>query len=232
LAELETFWESEVPRIGEPGALGWRSFATNEALEQDLEPKSDESQDDVDPSKLFESWSTIETIAAIDSPLPARTIDDVTEDDPFRVILFSDIKDWMVYFRIEDDHESFFNAFLAFVGLPSLAIWDYSIDTGQWWTDSFVRNRESIGKQNDNDPATSISMPMTHYRISVDALFTDKRNLFSTWSDRTSAADCLSQTKYAMWTRNVLGDIFTSGNYSQQFAEYYLAFDFITNAER
>ncbi|KAK4244174.1 NRDE-2, necessary for RNA interference-domain-containing protein [Corynascus novoguineensis] len=122
LVSFADFWESEVSRIGETGAKGWRHFVeAGDAMVDPPEPRSD------NPSKIprtadpLEAWAAVEQQGAEKARMPARTLDEGTEDDPFRVVMFSDIKDLLVWFPsaiLSRVQPLLADAFLVFCGLP------------------------------------------------------------------------------------------------------------------
>ncbi|EHK98055.1 putative UPF0614 protein like protein [Glarea lozoyensis 74030] len=78
------FWETELPRVGEENALGWNHFVQQSG---DIDaPGSiiDATTNELDGNGLFRSWSAAERRRHNASSLPARTLDDVAEDDPYR----------------------------------------------------------------------------------------------------------------------------------------------------
>ena len=89
--DIEDFWQSEVPRIGEEGAQGWKEF------DDEDEPESDVRTDPKIPdwcaasTDKFSGWASAERFRAGTSRWPAKTCDETVEDDPYRVILWSDI---------------------------------------------------------------------------------------------------------------------------------------------
>lgn len=136
---FQEFWESEVPRIGEDGARGWKNFdgkadIPDEKIDEKVPPGYLTSPD------IFGSWAVVEKLKAAASREPARTLDDVTEDDPFRVILWADISDFMVDIPSASEGMSrlLLNAFLMFCRLPPIpAPGDRTFR--QWWLDSFIQ---------------------------------------------------------------------------------------------
>ncbi|KAL2159588.1 hypothetical protein VTH06DRAFT_2157 [Thermothelomyces fergusii] len=126
-ASFAAFWESEVARIGEDGAGGWRRFVeAGDAVADPPEPKSDDKPSAVrgrmDP---LTAWALMERQAAEKARMPARTLDEGTEDDPFRVVLFSDIKDFLVWFPsavVPRVRPLLADAFLVFCGLPPACV--------------------------------------------------------------------------------------------------------------
>ncbi|KAL2189003.1 DUF1740-domain-containing protein [Thermothelomyces heterothallicus CBS 203.75] len=122
LASFADFWEGEVARIGEDGARGWRHFVeAGEGMVDPPEPKSDKPsvvRGTMDPLK---AWALMENQGAEKARMPARTLDEGTEDDPFRVVLFSDIKEFLVWFPspvVPQVKPLLADAFLVFCGLP------------------------------------------------------------------------------------------------------------------
>lgn len=118
---FEIFWESEVPRIGEPEALGWKQFVASpgEAPEP-TEASRPQAGATKDP---YRAWGDEEQWQAARARLPARTLDQGNDDDPFRVVMFSDIAPFLFY--IPDDilpqlGTGLLNAFLVFSRLPPL----------------------------------------------------------------------------------------------------------------
>jgi hypothetical protein len=134
---FKDFWESEVPRMGEEGALGWCHFAEQEGTTDVPDVLVDPTQDDLDNKDIFRTWASAERLRS-KNLLPARTMDEVVEDDPFRVILFSDIEDYLTSLpRNPALYRSLLNAFLLFCRLPPMPPIDDEGSHG-WATDAFV----------------------------------------------------------------------------------------------
>ena len=109
---FEEFWDSEVPRVGEPNARGWK----NSGL-QPPEPAEDSSMS-IDAKNLWQSWSSAEKFVEIQGCMPARTMDNTSADDPFRVVLYSDIEKYHYELSGPESVASLIDAFLYFLGLP------------------------------------------------------------------------------------------------------------------
>ncbi len=134
------FWESEVPRIGEDGSLGWRHFIENQEAIDIPDALVDIPVEGLTISNIFQSWASAERLASKSSS-PARTMDEVVEDDPFRVILFSDIERFLLQLPSNSVNlrKSLINAFFAFCRLPPLATFDLP-EFEDLDTDAFVRD--------------------------------------------------------------------------------------------
>jgi hypothetical protein len=113
---------------------------TNREVGNIPEPRTESPEAMIDEQRVFESWATAEIHQAMKSRDPARTTDEVEEDDPYRVILFSDIKDFVHYFDSKQARLSLVDAFMAFCRLPPLPYSDGQSWSQAWWADSFIRN--------------------------------------------------------------------------------------------
>ncbi|KAI5287901.1 hypothetical protein KEM52_001391, partial [Ascosphaera acerosa] len=133
------FWDSEVARVGEPGAKGWCSAGECAPPEA----RADQRPPPVSASSPFVSWEEAEWTRMRDSALPARTLDETTEDDPYRVILASDVEHLLADFIGPDRGlaDLLLDAFLLFCRLPPITASGDSCATVQRWrTDPFVNN--------------------------------------------------------------------------------------------
>jgi len=118
--DLESFWDDEVPRIGEKEAKGWKNSGSSE------DPSQTASPDSLDPTttdpnaRSFETWATAERTASLESSRPARTTDPSLDDsdDPFRVVLFDDIRSFLFIVHSPDSKLQLAYSFLTFLGLP------------------------------------------------------------------------------------------------------------------
>lgn len=121
LLEFEKFWESEVARIGEKNAAGWAAFHSRQGDDDPDIPIGQDSK--IHPTEFeaddpFGSWIDAEVELCKPWALPARTIDEVEDEDSFRVVLYDDIKDFLVIFIGESAKQALLNVYLGFCGLP------------------------------------------------------------------------------------------------------------------
>ncbi|KAM6540038.1 hypothetical protein FALCPG4_001779 [Fusarium falciforme] len=118
---LRDFWESEVPRIGEADAQGWAKFVEEGGIGDAPEPLG-ANKDIVGQSRDdYRRWAIIEHSQAEKARMPARTMDEGTEDDPFRVVMFSDIEPLLFIVPrtiMQAVQEQLVDAFLIFSGFP------------------------------------------------------------------------------------------------------------------
>lgn len=145
---LDTFWDSEVLRVGEMGAEGWFSFVQlgNEGKAPEAQ-KGTVSPDSLDTHDPFGSWVAAEEERMGVSKMPARTMDEVEEDDPYRVVLFSDMREFMFYFTNQAARKRLIDAFLIFSGLRPLYEGARMSSGGAEATDIFLRNE--LGKMDE-----------------------------------------------------------------------------------
>lgn len=125
LQHFQQFWESEVPRFGEAGSKGWRHFVESNGADEPPEPGAAPTNGDDpksrDPYKL---WAALEERRGRDARVPARTLDEGNEDDPFRVVMFTDIEQ-MIFFVPSDILKNvagqLLDSFLLYSGFPTAA---------------------------------------------------------------------------------------------------------------
>ncbi|KAK0623244.1 NRDE-2, necessary for RNA interference-domain-containing protein [Immersiella caudata] len=142
LSSFSDFWESEIPRMGEEGAKGWRHFGDLGGMADPPDPKPARPFEPQTTRDRFKAWASVELQKAAESHAPARTLDEGTEADPFRVVMFSDIKDFPVWFptkALSRVGPQLLDAFLLFCRLPTARLSSGLIDDAR--NDPFVAGR-------------------------------------------------------------------------------------------
>lgn len=116
IGQFETFWDTEAPRIGESGSVGWRNTPPG-TPPPPSRPAPSFAHTSSDP---FERWLEAEMSAEQAYALPGRVrdLDPATEDDPFHVIVFSDISPFLFPIFTPEVRLQLIYAFLTFLGLP------------------------------------------------------------------------------------------------------------------
>ncbi|KAF4999448.1 hypothetical protein FGRMN_2470 [Fusarium graminum] len=125
LEALRDFWESEVPRIGEADAQGWAKFVEDGEMGDAPEPLREDQDSGYQSRDHYKQWASLESSQADKARTPARTMDEGTEDDPFRVVMFSDVESFLFVIPkavLPDVQEQVLDAFLIFQGFPP-AFW-------------------------------------------------------------------------------------------------------------
>ncbi|KAI4139812.1 MAG: hypothetical protein L6R39_006098 [Caloplaca ligustica] len=179
LSVFETFWESEVPRIGEPNAKGWLNYHDDED-EQALLTAAVQPSTRPD-SPALRTWGEAERKVGSCSRTPSRAIDSSSED-PYRVVFFSDIKPALIESSTSADQRTVLAAFLCFCHLPPYTN-DLTYHTRAWYNDQFMRN-ELLYKNPEDDPpdlssTDPFAFPLAEHPISPDTLFSAPGKWFS-----------------------------------------------------
>ncbi|ORY13400.1 NRDE-2, necessary for RNA interference-domain-containing protein [Clohesyomyces aquaticus] len=156
LSQFEEFWESEVARIGENNALGWRNsdiygdpYVSNLRYTKSSAPN-------------FETFATQEAESIEKLKYAGRTTDDVGEDDPFHTILYSDIEDYLPCLPCDTPPVLLVNAFLCFCQLPPLP--RVRSDLQARWLDPFLQRSSLHASKTPNEDATPFSQNLDRFR--------------------------------------------------------------------
>ena len=138
LEEFEMFWDSEILRFGEAGAQGWDEFLRHGCNGPAPNPVTEINEPlPVDPGDPYGSWIEAEKTWSKKLGMPARTIDEIEEDDPFRVAMFSDLKELLYYFTTQQVKDKLLDAFAFYFGLPPVHTHSsHSVEMD----DAFLRN--------------------------------------------------------------------------------------------
>lgn len=171
LNSFEEFWESEVPRIGEPDAGGWKQFCINEGSAPP--PAVIEFRQSVDPRMLFKDFGDLEIEHANALKYPGRTADEAGEDDPFHLVLFSDIKEYISFLPQVVPTIPLIQAFICFCHLPPLPH-ENNNNQQLWWLNPFLRD-EYLG----NQPAVEPKSTLEEGRLTLDSISHSSRSFES-----------------------------------------------------
>lgn len=222
LDNLDEFWESEVLRIGEVDAAGWSEFDPDSYSLPN--PKTDGVALDTRENTRFTSFTKEESLYAEHCALPGRTQDDGI-DDPYHVVLFSDISDLVRHLLNKIPEIYLVEAFVGWFGLPSLS--SIGLPTALPADDPFLRNTvieirggDKLDDSSSGDAEHSTSFrhhlskmlqaPLPCMQITTEELF---KNAFATTPKGTDLS----------FIREVLKKV-TSVSNNDLIAEYYLSF--------
>jgi hypothetical protein len=229
LSSFSDFWESEAPRMGEDGAKGWRHFEDIGGMTDPPDPKPGRAIEPPITRDKFKAWAAVELQMVAESHAPARTFDEGTEEDPFRVVMFSDIKEFLVWFPTKALNRvgpELLDAFLLFCGLPTARLSSGLIDDAR--NDPFVAGRseafefELSGTSSDTSDESKKSPQFRHQCgnlvISQEILFSGAAwfRYLDNWH-RMGQPDV--QTSWILGTLKQL----VKGCGQEKLAEYYLA---------
>lgn len=125
LESLEEFWESEVPRAGEPGAKGWGDWISSGRPDNSGSSLKAIAQMGVDKqlNDPYAQWHHEESRVDCTSHVPARSTDKRSESDPYATVLLSDIKALLLPLLTDGAKNAFRLIWLSVLGLhvPDLA---------------------------------------------------------------------------------------------------------------
>ncbi|KAK4038464.1 NRDE-2, necessary for RNA interference-domain-containing protein [Parachaetomium inaequale] len=237
LASFADFWESEVARIGEEGAKGWRHFVeAGEDMADPPEPKADRSSEVPKTTDPFKAWAAVEHQGAEKARMPARTLDEGAEDDPFRVVMFSDIKDLLVWFPsavLPLVRPLLADAYLVFCGLPPAGLSGEKF--ASMLDDPFVARRGQgldLGLSRDDGTTQDLTSQAPEFKqmggnmaISPEVLFsgTPRFRYLDKWSDTHLPGN--TQVDIS-WVLRTLGYLVKDCR-MEALAEYYLAMEWL-----
>ncbi|KAF1947548.1 DUF1740-domain-containing protein [Clathrospora elynae] len=172
LQNFEEFWESEIPRIGEPEAKGWKYDSTDDASPPGPPPIQEQ-----DPSgSVFDDFRRRETEAIAKLRYPGRTSDDAGDDDAFHTVFFSDLEPYLKVLSAETPATLILEAFLCFCGLPPLP--HLATHQQEWWSDPFLQRHWHSASQRANESISFTdtlerftNCPVKGFGMTIELLF-------------------------------------------------------------
>lgn len=136
IGSLEEYWDSELPRFGEKDAKGWTHYVMEEdevAMENQMDQTQLPSRDAVDDELLkafadnnteryqYSRWATVEKELDSVCWFPIRTTENLPDqlgDDPYGIIIFDDVRPFIVSLYTEEARLQFVDCVFNFLGLP------------------------------------------------------------------------------------------------------------------
>ena len=234
LSHFEEFWESEVARIGEPGAKGWKSEKS-----APIEPRSSSETATIIPNSVFESWTATERERITKARLPARSLDEVEDDDPYRVVITSDLKYILSLVCKSNSADMLMDSFLYFCHLPPLISPNNAQTTGRWASDNFLRNEfvsnpEStldewfvrLGSKTESSTTAPLSFPHPNFIQTLDTLFAGSQTWFSSFESWIKVTVNAQSNIDLDWVRRALRLLVEANPANDDLAEYALALEF------
>ncbi|KAL8907554.1 MAG: hypothetical protein Q9207_001363 [Kuettlingeria erythrocarpa] len=227
LSAFEQFWESEVPRIGEANARGWLNYQTD-GDEQAPSLAAIEALP-LPGGSAISTWAAVERQASSCSKTPSRAMD-TSSEDPYRVVLFSDIQPALLDSYTSFERHAILAAFLCFCHLPPHTN-DPDKHVSSWYQDQFVRNellydnipKSAPSNSSDLSPAadTPFAFPLAEHPNSSDTLFANAGKWFSAFGQRTWNRGPIPE-EFILATLKMLVN---QGFGDDSLAEYLLAFE-------
>lgn len=236
LREFSDFWETEVPRIGEEEAKGWSYFAEDaNGATQETRTKPKTLSAEIPQTKdMFKAWAAVEKQAMTASRMPAFTMDEDAQDDPFRVVMFSDIKEFLVWLPekvLGMARPHLLDAFLLFCGLPTAQLSDGLIAAAT--DDPFIAVRSeafetSLGQAESGRTLEERKTPEFRHQggrmaISLDVLFPG--DSWFHYLDKWESSQPESRVEPA-WVLATIRHLVLKRGVSE-LAQYYLALEWV-----
>ena len=234
------FWESEVARIGEVGARGWKSGAS--AL---VEPKKAIPKFHIDRRSIFPSWNACERERTINARMPARSLDELDEDDPYRIVIFDDFEELLSYFWGFELKDVLVEAFLYYCHLPPLTTSGNNQGTRRWVGDNFVQNelldnpdislygwlaRSKVDIE-DGTPTSPVSFPHNNFINTADTLVSGQHWWFSSFGLWSKGTDKGRSGIDSGWVRRTLRLLVEANPTNDNLAEYSLALESVCDVK-
>ncbi|UKZ88508.1 uncharacterized protein TrAFT101_004262 [Trichoderma asperellum] len=229
LESFNDFWESEVPRIGDTGAKGFRHYVETEGAGDAAEPVKARSIDLSSSRDVYKAWAYLEQSHSQEAKMPARTMDDGTDDDPFRVVMYSDIRPFLFLIPssfLAEVSSQLIDAFLLFVGFPPAfraSNWTEAAYDDQFISSSLIKFDLQPVKHNDDPDNWQRIEP--RFDTGVKAA-TSPSLLFSglKWYQYITTKS-QNPTVHPVWVLEALKQLVHSGGI-EKLAQYYLAVAF------
>ncbi|KAK8021999.1 hypothetical protein PG993_012766 [Apiospora rasikravindrae] len=234
-SSFQRFWESEVPRIGEDSAKGWAAFDSNGGTEEPPEPIAFDNGTTLNTRDPYKAWATVERHRSSHARVPARTMDEGTEDDPYRVVMYTDIEDFLFFApdgALQFVQEQLISAFLIFHQLPlapnsgglsDLLVRDGLLDANGLF--HFGGKKQDLSETLETEGTSNkpLERPQSHQRISpsTEVLFP----LTAAWFNYMDpAVRALTNDGQLQLVSNALKQLARSHGRGE-LAVYHLAFD-------
>jgi len=174
LDDFERFWDSEKPRFGDVEIsvslkLEGRSDPTAEKHRQ----ASSEALEKQSHNETVSNWLRQEERTTMQKVLPGTVIDQEDDDDLYHIVLFDDIRPFLLHLSYDRFPSDLVNAFLRFMQLPPLAgeqVMDLASD--QFLRFENLDNRTSLCKLcNKRGQATHNRPALPHFQTITQTLF-------------------------------------------------------------
>ena len=215
------FWDSEVPRFGEDGARG-----PNVAQEAKPVAQADPAPTTPRTSSRALRWSTRERQNILASVLPARSIDSVDENDPYRIVLFSDIQSFLFCPTTPEGKWKLLERFLRFCGLPPIHMRNMGANLPS--KDSFLGNVflengfVNLGSWLVPEMSSPFRFPVSCFVVDTVTLLANKEHWFDPWADSLHA---LADTPRGQWIINCVRQLLPHFTGEDVFTEYLISLE-------
>ncbi|UJO14230.1 Nuclear exosome regulator NRDE2 [Fulvia fulva] len=219
LESFESFWESEVPRIGEPNARGWHRH--HEHIDDETRRGIPLHQAPLDASRPWASFARQEK-SMHSFCLSALPDDDDAITDPFRCVMFSDIRDILESLSAGLDPSTLADGFLAFLELPALPCTTVDADIDVWRLDPHNMAHGAFWAPELLRPADDKAFKPPYYRQTCKSLFGQEHGSFANF--RSAYGQDEAHKDVVSFVDRSLEALVVARKDDDVLAEYYLAF--------
>lgn len=220
LKYFEEFWDEEVPRFGESNAHGWSKFYESGGTVAN--PNANYLDFSIDAQDCFENFAETEEQLMRALREPGRTIDETGSNDPYHVILSSDIIPILSLLPHSVDYHILIDGLTCFFQLPPVPNFERPASRQRWWHDPFLCNGILEHPTRRDSTTIHAGTPLTDYSLFFGQ--TDAKILFSyTGIPQLSSLPA----DYIQNSLRGLVDALPQCNY---LPEYQLAFEYHINA--
>lgn len=233
LSAFHEFWESEVARVGDVGAKGWKSGSN-----PPVEPVISTTQSKVNRESIFASWLACEREQTISARMPARSLDESDIDDPYRVVIFSDLQELLSICWGFEFKDVLLDGFLYYCRLPPLTTLRNVETTSRWNGDNFLRNeiidnpdfslddwRPKLNVDAGDTSVSPVSFPHHNFIHTTDTYFAEHQSWFSSFRLWAQTALNGRSDIDAGWVRRTLRSLVEAEPTNDDLAEYALALE-------
>ncbi|KAM3422574.1 hypothetical protein BST61_g68 [Cercospora zeina] len=188
LSALEDFWDSECARLGEPDAAGWSNYHASGTAPTRV---PEISNDATTASSTLANALTAEGEWTRSLCLSTTADDDAAVEDPFRYVMFSDIREVLQRCDGLGSYNALLvHAMLFFLGMPSLPFSSDETDATRHFSSQMrdahlarTRDSRACGSDGSHDQVRSRSMLETTESLFDESAF-DVRPSAVEFSDR------------------------------------------------
>jgi len=115
---LSEYWDADLPRIGEKESKGWEHWVTSGKPDSDIALPPAMAANLPDSSDAYTSWAFSESHGDHHLCFPSHSqLSEDVDDDPYRTVLFDDIREALFILRSSEGKRAFRLVWLSFLGL-------------------------------------------------------------------------------------------------------------------
>ncbi|PYH46922.1 uncharacterized protein BP01DRAFT_355327, partial [Aspergillus saccharolyticus JOP 1030-1] len=239
LSTFLDFWDSEIARVGDAGAKGWSSGSRELPTQQEFKPVFQ-----LDSEALLPSWAPCERERITNARLPAFSLNISEQDDPYRVILASDLDEILSLVWHVDSPTLLLDGLISFCRLPPIVTEENQETNGRTAGDPFVRNEvmstafsmindwiSRAPAANESAALSPFQFPQQNFISTIETLMSEKESWFSslcTWNTAISNSDF---DVVPLWTRRALRMLVDAAPSNDDLAEFTLCVEFACSSK-